>query len=130
MTAPLWTPSEDAIAKANITAFAHHLERDTGERLPDYFSLHGCSVRNREAFWNAVWDFCHVIGDKGSDRVLIDGDKMPGARFFPDAKLNFAENLLRRRDDTEAMVFRGEDKVERHVTWHEMYRLVSRLQAP
>ena len=61
-------------------------------------------------------------------RFLIDADKMPGAQFFPEASLNFAENLLRRNDDSDAMVFRGEDKVARRMTWAELNSLVSRLQ--
>ena len=128
VTKPLWTPSEDAIAKANMTSFAHHIERESRESLPDYHSLHLFSVRQKSTFWDAIWDFCGVIGDKGSDRVLIDEDRMPGARFFPDATLNFAENLLRRRDDADAMVFRGEDKVNRRVSFHDLYNMVSRLQ--
>ena len=81
----------------------------------------------RAAFWDLVWDFGGVIGDKGA-RVLVDPDKMPGAKFFPDARLNFAENLLRRADDGAAIVFRGEDKAASQLTWAQLQTLVSRLQ--
>ena len=81
----------------------------------------------RAEFWNLIWDYCGVIGEKG-ERRLIDGDRMPGARFFPDARLNFAENLLRRRDGATAIIFRGEDKAERKLTFAELDALVSRLQ--
>ena len=80
-----------------------------------------------EDFWTAVWDDCGVIAETRGERVLADGDKMPGARFFPDARLNFAENHLRRRDDTPALIFRSEDKVERSMSWAELYDNVSRL---
>src|SRR5690606_33272077 len=79
------------------------------------------------AFWPLVWDFCGLIGERG-ERVLVDGDRMPGARFFPDARLNFAENLLKKSGPSEALVFRGEDKVERVLSWDDLRALVSRLQ--
>jgi acetoacetyl-CoA synthetase len=95
--------------------------------LNTYRELHAWSVTHRPEFWDLVWDFTEVVGEKGT-RVLIEGDRMPGARFFPNARLNFAENLLRRRDGKAAIVFRGEDKVLRRVTWAELASLVSRLQ--
>ena len=63
-------------------------------------------------FWRSLWRFADVIGEGPGEPVLVDGDRMPGARFFPEARLNFAENLLRRRDDGDALVFWGEDKAE------------------
>ena len=126
MTKPLWTPSAERIAAANLTAFRTRVETAWGLRLDGYPTLWEWSVEDRSGFWDAVWDFSGVIGTKG--RILIaDGDRMPGARFFPEARLNYAENLLRRRDDGEAMVFRGEDKVRRRMTWRQLYDLVSRL---
>ncbi len=74
----------------------------------DYSGLHRWSLARRAAFWSRVWEFCGVIGERGA-RTLVDGGKMPGARWFPDARLNFAENLLRPRPDDEvAIVFQGE----------------------
>ena len=127
MTEPLWQPSPERVANANITAFARMLESRHGISLPDYEALHRFSLDRMEDFWTAVWDDCGVIAETRGERVLADGDKMPGARFFPDARLNFAENLLRRRDDTPALIFRSEDKVERSMSWAELYRNVSRL---
>lgn len=124
---PLWTPSAERVAAAPLTAFAAAAEKRAGRRFPTYAELHGWSVADRSAFWGLVWDFCGVIGEKG-ERLLVDGDRMPGARFFPDAKLNFAENLLRGRGPGEAIVFRGEDKVERRLSWDQLAALVSRLQ--
>ncbi len=124
---PLWTPSAERVAAAPLTAFTAAAEKRAGRRLPTYAELHGWSVADRSAFWDLVWDFCGVIGEKG-ERLLVDGDRMPGARFFPDARLNFAANLLRGRGPGEAIVFRGEDKVERRLTWDDLAALVSRLQ--
>lgn len=124
---PLWTPSEEQTRNAPLTAFAALAEKSAGRHLPDYEALHAWSVDDREGFWSLVWDHCGVIGDKG-ERVLVDGERMPGASFFPDARLNFAENLLRRSGSGEAIVFRGEDKVERRLSWDALSEMVSRLQ--
>ncbi|RYE47504.1 MAG: acetoacetate--CoA ligase [Hyphomicrobiales bacterium] len=93
----------------------------------DYWGLHRWSIAERGAFWSAVWDFCGVIGDKG-ERLVIDGELMPGARFLPDATLNFAENLLRRDGPTDAIVFRDEAGARRRWSWDELRQMVSRLQ--
>ncbi|MBX9962031.1 MAG: acetoacetate--CoA ligase [Burkholderiales bacterium] len=123
---PLWSPSPERFAQANLSRFARQVERDFGERATDYDTLYAWSVHEPEKFWSALWDFCEVIGDKGG-RVLLDADRMPGARWFPDARLNYAENQLRRRDDAPAMVFRGENKVRRTLTFREVHQTVSRL---
>ena len=126
-TTPLWTPSAERIAQAPITEFMTRAAQLSGVSINDFDTLHRWSVEAREMFWPLVWDFCGLIGDKG-ERVLVDGDKMPGARFFPDAQLNFAENLLWKTGADDAMVFRGEDKVQRRLSWDELQALVSRLQ--
>ena len=126
-TAPLWVPSPEQIAKAPITAFRQAASSMAGRELANYDDLHRWSIDDMEGFWTLVWDFTDAIGERG-ERILIDGDHMPGAAFFPDARLNFAENLLRKRGTSEAIVFRGEDKVERRMSWDELHALVSRLQ--
>ncbi|MBN9077162.1 MAG: acetoacetate--CoA ligase [Rhizobiales bacterium 65-79] len=125
--APLWSPSPAAIAASPMTAFMEAASRASGSDLRDYDQLHEWSVGKREAFWSLVWDHCGVIGEKGG-RIMVDGDRMPGAAFFPDARLNFAENLLRRKGPTDAIVFRGEDKVSRRLSWDDLHALVSRMQ--
>lgn len=124
---PLWIPSAAQIAKAPMTAFMAVASEKAGRKLSNFAELHRWSVDDREAFWDLIWDYCGVIGEKG-ERILADGDRMPGARFFPDARLNFAENLLRKDGSEDALVFRGEDKVERRLSWSELRGLVSRLQ--
>jgi acetoacetyl-CoA synthetase len=130
-SALLWQPSAERIAKARITHFARALTDETGIAFPDYPSLWRWSVANKEAFWRALWDFSSVVGTRG-ERTLIDGERMPGARWFPDARLNFAENLLTRRpaDDTgDALVFRGEDKIARRVSHAELVASVANVAA-
>jgi acetoacetyl-CoA synthetase len=128
MNAPLWQPSPERIARANLTAFAARAAQHHGVQLADYTALYAWSIANREAFWRELWDYAGIMGERGA-RTLVDGDRMPGARWFPDARLNFAENLLSRRprDDTgDALVFWGEDKVKRRMSHAELYAAVSR----
>ncbi|MBZ9674462.1 acetoacetate--CoA ligase [Mesorhizobium sp. ES1-1] len=125
--APLWTPTQDQIDAAPLTAFTREAAAKAGASFSSYAELHRWSVEDREGFWALVWDFCGIVGDKGPG-VLVDGDRMPGASFFPNAMLNFAENLLRKTGSGEAIVFRGEDKVERRLSWNELHALTSRLQ--
>ncbi|MDH3230897.1 MAG: acetoacetate--CoA ligase [Alphaproteobacteria bacterium] len=127
MAGPLWQPSPERVAAANISQLSRELEGRHGVSLPDYEALHRFSLERKEDFWIAIWDLCGVIAETRGDRVLVDGERMPGARFFPDARLNFAENMLRRRDSGPAMIFRAEDKVERIMNWAELYDSVSRL---
>jgi acetoacetyl-CoA synthetase len=124
---PLWTPSAERVASAPMTAFMRQASEASGRPIGDYRALHAWSVDEREAFWSLVWDFCGVIGQKGA-RVLVDGDRMPGAQFFPDARLNFAENLLRRTGGGEAIVFRGEDKIVRRWSWDGLAAMTSRIR--
>jgi len=115
-----WKPSE-----VEFKSQMHQLMEEQG--LPDFRSLWRWSVEHKEDFWSKVWDLCGVIGDKGKT-VYKAGTKMQDGRFFPDSKLNFAENLLRRRDNEVGLVFKGEDKVERSVTFKELYDQVSQLR--
>ena len=124
---PLWSPSADDVANAAMTDFMAEAAKASGLSMDDYEALHRWSVDEREAFWTLIWGYCGIIGDRG-DRILVDGDRMPGAAFFPDAKLNFAENLLRKNGADDALVFRGEDKVRRRMSWDELRALVSQLQ--
>jgi len=116
-----WKPSPDAELKSQM----HHLLEE--QKLADFHGLWRWSVEHKEDFWSKVWDSCGMIGDKGKT-VYKPGTKMQDGRFFPDSKINFAENLLRRRDKEVAIVFKGEDKVERSITYKELYDQVSQLR--
>ncbi|WP_455373380.1 acetoacetate--CoA ligase [Limibacillus halophilus] len=128
MDQPLWQPDDARIADSNLKAFMAKAKEDWGVETKDYFDLYDWSVTEVENFWRSVWDFTGVIADGPGERVLADGDKMPGAAFFPDAKINFAENLLRQEGQGDAIVFWGEDKVKRRLSHNELRALVSRLQ--
>jgi acetoacetyl-CoA synthetase len=105
-----------------------HAASQRGRAAIDGFdALHAWSVSDPAAFWDLVWDHSGVIGEKGA-RILTGGDLVPGASFFPDARLNFAENLLRQTGGGDALVFRGEDKAARAMSFDELRALVSRLQ--
>lgn len=124
----LWQPAPDKAARADITRFRESMASRYALSLPDYAALHRWSIEQPETFWAEVWSFCEVLGERG-ERILVDGDRMPGAQWFPDARLNFARNLLRRIDDAEAIVFRGEDEVRQRLTHAELYREVAHCAA-
>ncbi len=124
-----WTPSKDRIDKAQITAFARKAEALSGEPLPAYDDLYRWSIRDPASFWRLVANECGVIFSRREECVLEEGDRMPGAKWFPGARLNFAENLLRDPDDCEAIVFRGEDRVRQRLTRRELYGEVAKLAA-
>ncbi len=126
MPQPLWTPTPERIAASNLSVFSTFVSERYGVQAQSYAELHEWSCAEREQFWYAIWQFCGVIGSPGGT-VLVDRDRMPGARWFPDARLNFAENLLCRNDDTPAIVFWGEEQLKGRVTWRELQHEVSRL---
>jgi acetoacetyl-CoA synthetase len=129
MTAtPLWIPSAARQQQSNLACFIAGLNEANGLHLSGFRAIHGFSVNEPEKFWRAVWDYAGVKAETRGDRVLADGGLMPGARFFPDARLNYAQNLLVKNDDTDALIFRGEDKVRRRMTWRELHAAVSKLQ--
>jgi acetoacetyl-CoA synthetase len=123
---PIWQPSAERIAGSRLRTFMTAMEARWGASFPDYAALHRWSIERPEQFWPSVWDFCGVIGARG-ERVLEHAERMPGARWFPQARLNFAENLLRRRDGADALVFRGEDRFARRLSHAELYAQVAGL---
>ncbi|NVK19747.1 MAG: acetoacetate--CoA ligase [Methylocystaceae bacterium] len=125
MNSCLWTPSPERIANSNIAAFIKAVNEAYGLDVQDYNGLYEFSISEIEKFWSLLKDFAGLKAQTWGERVLIDGDKMPGAKFYPDAKLNFAENLLSKNDDSEALVFWGEDKVKRSLSWKSLHEEVS-----
>ncbi|MDA8232599.1 MAG: acetoacetate--CoA ligase [Magnetospirillum sp.] len=125
---PLWRPGPDRVAGANMTAFIRAVNDGFGAAVADYAGLWRWSVAAPQSFWRAMWEFAEVIGDGPGGVVVDDPDRMPGARWFPEARLNFAENLLRQSGQGDAIVFWGEDKVERRLSHDALHALVSRLQ--
>ncbi|OJU06328.1 MAG: acetoacetate--CoA ligase [Rhizobium sp. 63-7] len=125
--APLWVPSDQILKDSPMAKFIAWCGERHGLNFTDYDAFHTWSVERRDDFWTAIWDFCGVKGACG-ERALIDGDVMLEARFFPDAELNFAENLLSRTGAGDALIFRGEDKASDRWSWDRLTALVSRLQ--
>ncbi len=128
MTGPLWAPSDAQCALSNMTHLMAEADDKFGLSLADYEALHNWSIERPEEFWTLVWDACGVIGERGSV-VVEDFDQMPGARWFPKAQLNYAENLLRpRAKDTEAIVFRSEKSDVRRLTYADLCGQVAQLR--
>ena len=121
---PLWTPSQASIDAANMTRFIAQVNQRHDLSINDYDALYQWSIDQKETFWSELWDFCEIIGNKG-ERILIDGEDIEKAQWFPDATLNFAENLLRTKNDEIAIYFRAEDQVDYSLTYRELYDQVA-----
>jgi acetoacetyl-CoA synthetase len=122
----LWQPSPEAIDSALVTQFARQIVRKHRLELNTYAEFHRWTVENPEIFWSEIWDFCGVIASRKGSTVLVDGDKMPGARWFPEARLNFAENLMRRGDRGDALVLWDERGFSRRLSYSDLTSEVSR----
>ncbi len=124
---PLWTPSDAFKAAQPLTHFMAWCATREGLSFADYDAFYAWSIEDRASFWSAVWDYCGVVGDKGDVALADDGDMLK-ARFFPQAQINFAENLLAHAGDGDALIFRGENKVSDRWSWSRLTATVSRLQ--
>ena len=125
----LWQPSSSRIANANITEFVRQVESKTGQSLPDFNAVHAWSVAQPNVFWECLWDFCGLPPRSPDERTVENRDHMPGARWFPDSRINFASHLLTRWDNSPAMVFRSENSVRRVVSHAELYGQVADIAA-
>ncbi|MGI9302797.1 MAG: acetoacetate--CoA ligase, partial [Gammaproteobacteria bacterium] len=127
MSDVLWRPSTATIAGANITRLIIGINARHGTDLNGYPALYEWSIANPELFWPEVWDFCQVKSSRRWDRVLKNGDKMRGAKWFTGARVNFAENLLARRDEKPALIFQGENGARKALSHRALYDEVSRV---
>ncbi|TET65322.1 acetoacetate--CoA ligase [Candidatus Bathyarchaeota archaeon] len=127
MREPLWTPSNARIKEANITRFISFVNKKHSLKIDSYDQLYRWSIENVFDFWAAMWDFGEMKASRRYERVVDDLNKFLGARWFVGAKLNFAENLLRYRDNHIAFVFKGETKKSTRMTYAELYDSVARL---
>ncbi|MFT5314784.1 MAG: acetoacetyl-CoA synthetase [Candidatus Krumholzibacteriia bacterium] len=123
----LWEPDTNRIAAALVTKFRQRVSTEVGVDLADYNALYAWSVGDSEQFWRQVWAQCGVVGDGPGETTVVGPSKMPGARWFPESRLNYAENLLAQRtsasaDENTAIVFRGEDNLKQELTWGELRR--------
>jgi len=124
----LWAPEARRVDEANISAFARQLQATQGRVFDSYDALYDFSIGAPRSFWRAIWEFCEVRGQPGEE-VLTDAERMPGARWFPGARLNFAENLLRQRDERPAIIFESETGLTRTITHEQLYRQVAGVAA-
>src|SRR5262245_16327413 len=120
MTRPLWTPEKSRASQSLLGGFTEWLASQTGKSFADYGDLHRYSVDQAAGFWSQLWDFTRIIGEKGEPPYLVGAERMSSARFFPRARLNFAENLLAVRGPGPALVFWGEGNVKRRLSWDEL----------
>ncbi|RTE87381.1 MULTISPECIES: acetoacetate--CoA ligase [Gammaproteobacteria] len=124
---PLWKPSQETIKSARMTDFMNYVEKSENQRFQGrYSSLYDWSIQHKDTFWSMIWDYFDVIGERG-ERTLINEGQMPGAQWFPDAKLNFAENLLRYRDNRPALIFQNEHGQTQELSYQQLYSQVAAL---
>ena len=107
MSKLLWKPSEEQIKNSNMYRFMSLVNEKFNQEFDDYGPLYEWSIENVSNFWATMWEFADIIASKPFDEVVDDATKMPGAKWFAGARLNFAENLLRYRDDRVALIFKG-----------------------
>ncbi len=123
----LWTPSEDRVRNANMTRFLAFARARHGKQLDSYRELYDWSIESIPDFWDTMWEFADIRASRPYEQVVDDLAKFPGARWFVGARLNFAENLLRYRDQRVALVARDETAGRREMTYADLYVAVARL---
>ena len=124
---PLWKPSQERIAQAQISRFSDNVSNSTNQQFCDFDHLHRWSVDNRESFWSAVWGFSKIRGDKGRPPYVVDSDVITKTQWFPQSRLNYAENLLKRRDQHPAIVAYKESGERSTITYEDLYLRVAQL---
>tara|TARA_R110002072_G_scaffold7773_6_gene41570 strand:- start:15 stop:1979 length:1965 start_codon:yes stop_codon:yes gene_type:complete len=126
-TEVLWRPDEQQITETNLTRFQAHIESITNQKFESYDALHRWSVEHSAEFWREVWLTSELIGDGSLEPAATDLDQFPGTRWFPNLQLNFAENLLRFRDDRPALICRFETDQRRVITYKALFDQVEAL---
>ena len=128
MNKPIWEPDTERVERSNISRFMRFVRESTGnDDIRRYAPLHDFSVRQPDRFWSLVWEFCGIRAHGEHEPVLVDRDKMPGAHWFPNVTLNFAQNLMRYKDERSAIVFRNEWGHARELSYAELHAEVGRL---
>ncbi len=123
----LWKPSEEQIKNSNMYRFMNVVNDKYQQNFSKFEPLYKWSIENIADFWETFWEFADIIASKPYGQVIDDVTKMPGARWFSGARLNFAQNLLRFRDDKVALIFKGEGQQSTKMTYAELYDEVARL---
>ncbi len=123
----LWQPKKEKAERSQMNEFLNVIRKKYNQDIKDYYDLHQWSIENITDFWGEFWDYSQIIYSKKYDKVVDEPKKMPGAKWFSGARLNYAENLLRRRDKHPAIIFRGEDKVKKTITYKELFDEVHKV---
>jgi acetoacetyl-CoA synthetase len=129
MTAPIYTPSAERVEAANLTRFIRFMSTESGVELKGYEDLYDYSIRHSDRFWRALWEFCGVRASGELEPVVTDAGRMPGAHWFPNARLNFAQNLLRHHDERLALIGRSESGRKLDLSYAELHAAVARFAA-
>lgn len=129
MSSPLWRPSAERVARTHFADFLTLLQAEYGCPAIDFRSTQKWSVEHPVEFWRAVWEFCGVVASRTSEDVVRDFQRLPGARWFPTAQLNFAENLLRFDDEQTALTFWNENGFQNRISYRELNHHVARASA-
>ena len=129
MSEPLWVPSKERVDSANMSRFQRYVRAQFDDQVDGYHALYQFSIRHPQAFWNSVWEFCGIRASGEREPVVEDFGRMPGARWYPNVRLNFAQNLLRYRDDRIALLFRSENGSTQRLSYAELHQQVARLAA-
>ncbi len=121
----LWEPTQDRIKSTNMCRFINFINKKYKKSFSEYNHLYEWSIDNIPEFWEAMWEFAGIIASKPYEKAVDRLDKMPGAKWFPGARLNFAENLLRYNDDKIALIFKGEAQASVKITYARLYKEVA-----
>ncbi len=130
----VWEPSEIKKNSSNLKKFIHFVNQEHSIHIKSFQELYQWSVNNDsliqgvEKFWSSIWDFSKIKAETKGKKIVQSIDDFENVEWFPDAKLNFAENILRKRSNETAIIFRGENQVSRSISWEDLYRDVSKIQ--
>ncbi len=127
MSTPLWNPSQETVDNSNMFAFINKVNARNKKNFSSYQELYNWSVNSIPDFWSSLWEYTQPIVSQTYEFIVDDPTKMPGAKWFHGARLNFAENLLKYRDSRIALIFRGETEIRKQVSYAELYDLVARI---
>ena len=121
----LWEPTLKRVEGTSLFKFIKHINLKYREKIDNFKELHIWSVENRNYFWDEVWNFYNVIGEKGDKPYVIPENSLPGTKFFPNGMLNYAENMLKKNDNDIAITFWSEDKIKKKLSWYQLKNQVA-----
>ena len=121
----LWNPNPNKLRKTSLYKFKKEICAKYNLNLRNFMDLHEWSIQNREDFWEEIWDFFEVVGSKGDKPYLYPENDLPGTKFFPKGKLNYAENMLQKKGKDTAIIFQSEEVIHKQISWSELRNQVA-----